>query len=549
MCLLKSDPMGGTNPLSHRSPAKLGAWRVVLLASLCALLAGCYDTKQEITLNPDGSGKIVIESVFQQITPFLNNQAERAALNNVTNVVQSLIEKSEGVEAWRDITFQQREDGKAFFRGTAYFRSLTKLKIAPAGEQRFSATTDPSGTLTISMLNTPPPDNPISKPDEPVTRESIQRERAQFRALLPALQTTIGEMRQDTTIHIPGTLLRASVFETNTPRTLRLLLDGRKQLAALEARAFDTSLDARRIAGEKFGPNDGEMMRRIYGHPGPIVAVIKPGQAPLFDFEKEVAAARVDFASTAKLFGLAEKAPILLKPAVDGAPAKVKVTGIQWKFEKDSPDWSPDNEPQSSYVVSLNAELTGTAFTANRVELVRAVTREGAVLSAQNPRWNDTPRLWPGATNVTFAVRLSPPPRDSQGIAELSGVLECTSPENVRTVELVAGKIRSGVKGTEFNTQIDDVYPNMASEGDKLALRTSLKPEQLRSTRIVGDAGQVTILQLRSHTILGNDHIYTFASRNELPRTGKLLAEVITGTQTLRIPFALTNVTLLGQPQ
>ena len=162
--------------------------------------------------------------------------------------------------------------------------------------------------------------------------------------------------------------------------------------------------------------------------------------------------------------------------------------------------------------------------------------------------WTDNPRLWPGATNVSFTIRLTPPPIDSRGIADLSGVIECECPESTRTVDLVVGKIRGGAKGTEFNTQIDEVYPNWAG-GDKLALRTSLSPEQLRSLRVIGENGQVVGLQSRNHTVVGNEHIYTYGSRTEFARSGKLVAEVLSGLQTVRIPFTLTNVTLLGQPR
>lgn len=524
-----------------RWPALLSS----LLTLTTLLLTGCYDTKQEITLNPDGTGKIEIESVFLQIDPFLIKEAERAALKNVTNLVKSLIDQSEGVEAWRDVAFRQREDGKGYFRGTAYFQSLSRLKLAVVGDQQFSVSPDGAGNLTITLRLPPETDKLMKKPDEPVTAESIQRERAGFRNLLPMLNIIVGESRRDTTIRLPGPLLRSSIFETNTPGTLRLLQDGRKTLAAMETIMFNTNLDARRIAGEKFGPDSDEMMKLVYGHPGPLIAVVKPGKVPLFDFESEVAKARLDFAKTVEMFALPEPPPPP-KPAPAGSRALARITGVDWNFEKEHPNVYPRHDV-ASYALTIKAELPGAVFKANRVEVLNAITVEGTRLSAQSLSWNETPRLWPGSTNVSFTIRLTPPPIDSKGIAELSGVLECECPENTRTVDLVVGKIRGGVNGTEFNTQVDDVYPNW-SGGDKLTLRTSLKPEEFRSLKVIGENGQVVALQSRSHSLAGNEHIYTYGSRTEFARSGKLVAEVLTGIQTVRIPFTLTNVTLLGQP-
>ncbi len=42
-----------------------------LFAVGCVVLTGCFDTKEEYTLNPDGSGKVVVESRFLPISEFL----------------------------------------------------------------------------------------------------------------------------------------------------------------------------------------------------------------------------------------------------------------------------------------------------------------------------------------------------------------------------------------------------------------------------------------------------------------------------------------------
>jgi hypothetical protein len=47
---------------------------------------------------------------------------------------------------------------------------------------------------------------------------------------------------------------------------------------------------------------------------------------------------------------------------------------------------------------------------------------------------------------------------------------------------------------------------------------------------------------------IGEDKTYTFFTRRTVPRTGKLVAQAMSGRSVVRIPFAISNLTLLGQP-
>ena len=91
------------------------------------LLSGCFETKQEFTLNPDGSGKVVHESTFQ--TMDITGGGQRDAERQMKAAVAEVISQSKGVEAWRDVSYEIGDDGRIAFRGTAYFRNLSELDI------------------------------------------------------------------------------------------------------------------------------------------------------------------------------------------------------------------------------------------------------------------------------------------------------------------------------------------------------------------------------------------------------------------------------------
>jgi hypothetical protein len=337
-------------------------------------------------------------------------------------------------------------------------------------------------------------------------------------------------------------------------------------MPALEHRFFDPEFARRRLAAGQspnFLNDDHFLNEKLYGQRGPVRAVFVPGGKPFFDYEAEVAEARKSFSVMAKELGLGEPPAARVKPAVDGSAASIRVNGIGWRFDEEKPLRSLSGGLQQGYTLSLRAELPGPVFNVDKIEVTRAATLEGVLLKAKAyfycAVWiEDAPFL---TTNVNFDVYLGSLAVDCKGLAELSGVLECVSSENLRTVELISGRLRAGAKGAEFGAHLDHVGLNDAGI-EKLVLRTSLEPQQLRSLKVIDDSGLTVNLDIRRTMNVGKEYTYTCADRRSNPRSGKfvadarqsipssgkLVAEVLAGSQSLRIPFSVTNLTLLGQP-
>jgi hypothetical protein len=148
-------------------------------------------------------------------------------------------------------------------------------------------------------------------------------------------------------------------------------------------------------------------------------------------------------------------------------------------------------------------------------------------------------------TNVSFDVRLLSPSPASKGIAEISGHLVCRIANDLRVVELISGSSWIGSKGTPFETSVDEVM-RVGNDKDRLVIRTRLAPEQLMSLTAVDGKGVTTRLERQGMMNVGGVYTYTFLSQRTVPRSGKLMARVISGTNTVRVPFTVTNLTLSG---
>jgi len=99
------------------------------------LTCGCWETKDVTTLNPDGSGKLAFD-VITIVPPDLNpfgggaqqgiDDPDEAARKAITKMIHK---DAKGVEAWSDLSYAVRKDGRIRLKGVAYFADYGSLKL------------------------------------------------------------------------------------------------------------------------------------------------------------------------------------------------------------------------------------------------------------------------------------------------------------------------------------------------------------------------------------------------------------------------------------
>ncbi len=129
----------------------MGKFSRILLIIGFATIVGCIETKDEFTVNPDGSGKVIHELTF----PAMNLEAGFQTMGGgapgemgggkppsemaggkpsdpnaqLKNSVREILSKSSGVDAWKDVSYKITDDGRMYFKGTAYFPDINSLSI------------------------------------------------------------------------------------------------------------------------------------------------------------------------------------------------------------------------------------------------------------------------------------------------------------------------------------------------------------------------------------------------------------------------------------
>ena len=102
----------------------------VLAASLgIFLMTGCIETKNEVTINPDGSGKTLL-TIKQPLDPMMgfnmgNDKEDKETPDEkAKKEIASILKGSEGVDTWENVTYKIDDNNNLIFKGTAYFKSF-----------------------------------------------------------------------------------------------------------------------------------------------------------------------------------------------------------------------------------------------------------------------------------------------------------------------------------------------------------------------------------------------------------------------------------------
>ena len=291
--------------------------------AVASLIVSCVETKQDFSLNPDGSGKVVFEFTTADMPFSFGQEGEKPDPELAAKrQVKQLIDGASGIDAWADVSYARTEDGRTRVKGTAYFKDFSKVKFQTSSLAPFTFAKDDAGGMVLAVDEKAgaPPENPATPsatppappPAPPPTAEEldakIKADREKFQQMRPILEVTIGRMKTDLTFHLPGTLAEVNVFQKEPGGAVRLVLDGAKMLQAMDQLALDDAyLKQQALAGPGLMGRmrlDDTIKEKVFGAKGPIRARTTGLLKPLFTYDSEVAAAKTNYPAMVQRLGL-----------------------------------------------------------------------------------------------------------------------------------------------------------------------------------------------------------------------------------------------------
>jgi hypothetical protein len=274
---------------------------VMTVVSLAALAVGCFEIKQDTTLNPDGSGKAVVEYTMPDMpdmnmspsgTPAAAPDPEVA----LKQFAKDTMDKSQGVEAWSDVSLKRQDDGRMTFKGTAYFKSIADFKVGQGQEKPLTWTKDEKGGV-LTLKGPGGPEGPKTTPTPTMTDEQVAKlveaAQAQYQQARPMMEMMLAKMKMEMTFRLPGKVSETAGFQKQADGSVKLAIEGAKMLAVQDEMMKDKAALAAEIkAGRSAGKNDAAVMEKLFGTKGDFTARVTGEMKPAFDYAAEAKAAK-----------------------------------------------------------------------------------------------------------------------------------------------------------------------------------------------------------------------------------------------------------------
>ncbi len=545
------------------------AKKTTLSASLGLLLfaGGCFDTQEDYTLNPDGSGKVVHACTFQALNLTAGNENEDPG-KALTNAVREVLEKSQGVDAWRDVTFKTLDDGRLYFRGTAYFKNLSKLDIQNQTmlELDWTKTSDGNALLTLRTNKAESPEGVSihrqkKSPPKNMTPEEldkrIKQQRVQYQQAKPMIAGIFGPMKHVIVLHLPGKLVSHANFTNDAGGNLALRFSGARMLEVMDQLVNDDAW-CRQHSGTGFDDMqekpvmDAEMNQFIFGEKAPVQAVLAPGTVLLFNYAAEVAAAKKEYAPLKKALAVgssADESPEVLAAPADGGVKSIKVVGARLVTESDDKRNLRPFNYDTGYTVSLLVEFPGAVQSVTDKTVIETAAADDGTSLLPDSEWDRKvhfPQLAKDKTAAILEFKLNLPGKGVNGLKELSGHVQYRVSSGTKEVDLGLDGLTAGATGTNLDARIESIKEGWQKNSSQMmVLHLKTNPDGLKAMNLVVDG---TRTELRQNGYGGgmNSYNFTYECKTNFPANGRLVAEVYDKVQVFEAPFKLENLSLLG---
>jgi hypothetical protein len=287
-----------------------------------------------ITLNPDGSGKAVVEvrQSVRQAGPGPGVDPPELFAARAAKAAHNILVLAKGVDAWADVSQGVTADGQATFKATVYFGDVSKMRLT--GQTFFETvpatwTKDPKGGMVLKVDMSPPADRP--KPPQ-MTPEQLAKEVAQSRARWTAerqkgIEVTTGG-KVDLSFRLPGTVDEVAGFQKEADGLIHLRPRASDLVPVVDAFLADEKALGESIQSGTWSVSHAPaVVEKIYGAKMPFIARVAEPMKPQFDYAAEVKKALAAQPAMMKGLGIEHMSPTLMEPASYPPPGVPRPTG------------------------------------------------------------------------------------------------------------------------------------------------------------------------------------------------------------------------------
>ncbi|MBK1828742.1 hypothetical protein [Haloferula rosea] len=540
-------------------------WLLRLLAIAAAfLLTACYQEERTYTLNPDGSGKVVFEFTMPLDAAIsFGNDDRKMPEEKLKDAARDILEESEGVSAWADVSFELTDDEKIDFKGTAYFNDLNqlKLKMGSVSSSLLTPGLTRDGdvvTLTCSQSQDEEGDEDEQKKGkewDKMTAEEQEAEVAKAKQQLLQMKAMaagmMGDMTSKATFHLPRKPSKNQNFEALSETSYAVETSGAKMMAAFDKLIEDEEL-LRSAAGnglEMQGDPPEEIFEAMFGRPGnPTLTFSGAGEAA-FDYKSEVKAAQEAAPAMLEKLGLKIIPPAPISG--EGKFESLRLAGLRIVTPSPDNNVRPFNWSEGISLAFI-AKLPGAVISADDGKVTTFTLENGQNLLPKKD-WDREIRsvdLSEDGATVGFEVSSDQlPDAGVSMIKELAGELVFMAAEGSERTDLGFKKLAVDEAGEHFGAKIEKLGDHSFHEDKKeVSIRFEFKRSMVKDVHFIDADGLRLESQRNGHFWSGDGGTMTFTVDKALDEACRVEVETFTGITKHVIPFKVENIPLMPLP-
>ncbi len=276
------------------------------------ILTGCIQSEQDIFINPDGSGKIVMKNSMP--LNVMGSLEGKEVIKEARKETADLLKKAEGIDAWKDVRYEISSDStRLTIFATGYFKDVNILNsdalVFPISISK------EKGGMKIRIQediddnsNTKDPEAVKDSLLKTLSEEEIQNRMAEYRRstkqFMGLMMMMFSDMKVSVNFHVPGRIENIETFSKENDNTFSLSLEGERIIQTAQKEIKNDSLVREAVLkgrteydfNQSAGPEEkAEMINKIFGGTEVPNAFVRSPLNNLFDFDREFAEAKKEW--------------------------------------------------------------------------------------------------------------------------------------------------------------------------------------------------------------------------------------------------------------
>jgi len=208
----------------------------------------------------------------------------------------------------------------------------------------------------------------------------------------------------------------------------------------------------------------------------------------------------------------------------------------------------PFNRQIKGYTLCLILELPEAVTKNTRFQINKALTERGQNLLPEHKHvTGSNVYLSKDKKAAMIEIELSNPDADTTALAEVSGALSGLNSSGTRKIEIGLMEFKAGAKSKVPGFSIKSVEKR-GEEHSRITLKPDLSRDTLVDARFYRpDGTEIEVHRRGTWSSRGRILSIGYETKGSFPPKGRIVFEVLDNVTKFRIPFELTNISLLGQ--